>query len=258
MLAAWEQEKANEIAKKLRKNWNIAEIIKIDNELTALEILINFFENKGIAVFQLSLTQDNIRGFSLIDEEMPVIVIKRGGEQATSKNFTLFHELGHIILNNAGICDITLSQKSQDIEKWCNAFAAEMLVPNDNLLQNPIVQEYIRRNEKNWKQKDLADIGKNYHVGPLVILRRLLENNLTTSSFYRDKHIKWNKTSFGFNKDPKGRNIAKETVDEKGKHYVSLAFKAFDNNKIDLKDLSDFLGVKMEYLTKTRQIANVK
>jgi hypothetical protein len=35
---------------------------------------------------------------------------------------------------------------------------------------------------------------------------------------------------------------------------VSLAFSAFDQNRIDLKDLSDFLGLKISYIPKTRQL----
>jgi len=36
-----------------------------------------------------------------------------------------------------------------------------------------------------------------------------------------------------------------------------MAFSAFDQNHIDLKDLSDFLGVRLPYIPKTRQLLNV-
>ena len=48
----------------------------------------------------------------------------------------------------------------------------------------------------------------------------------------------------------------KETIKEKGRTYITLAFSAFDKNRIDLKDLSDFLGVKLSYIPKTRQLLN--
>ena len=44
------------------------------------------------------------------------------------------------------------------------------------------------------------------------------------------------------------------TLKEKGRTYVSPAFSAYDQNRIDLKDLSDFLGVKLSYIPKTRQL----
>lgn len=243
------------IANKLRKELNLDEVRQFENINYALDAYTEKIEALGVAVFQLSLTQDQLRGFSMVDEVMPIIVIKRGGEQATSKIFTLFHELGHILLNDGGLCDLS-ENTNQQIEKWCNAFSAEMLIPTSELLQMNIVIEQKSNGEKIWAKKDLIELGNHFHVGPLAILRSLLENNLTTPAFYKDKHQAWNKPSFGRAKKPEGRNIAKETIKEKGKTYISLAFSAFDQNRIDLKDLSDFLGVKLSYISTTRQLLN--
>ncbi len=75
-------------------------------------------------------------------------------------------------------------------------------------------------------------------------------------AYYNDRHQAWNKPQFGRSKNPEGRNIPKEIIKEKGKGYISLAFTAFDQNRIDLKDLSDFLGIKLSYISKTRQLLN--
>jgi len=245
------------IAKTLRKELELSEVNKVESATDALEIYIKLLESIGIAIFQISLTQDNLRGFSLVDESMPVIVLKRGGEPSTAKNFTLFHELGHILLNEGGLCDIAFTPDSQEIEKWCNAFAAEILVPSFELLALENVIEHKRNNVFTWQNKELVEIGNSFHVGPLVILRMLLENKLTTSDFYKKRHLTWNKPTFGRSKTPEGRNIPKETIKEKGFNYLSLAFNAYDKNKIDLKDLSDFIGVKLSYIPKTRQLLNI-
>ncbi len=110
--------------------------------------------------------------------------------------------------------------------------------------------------QKEWLLKDLVELGKHFHVGPLAILRSLFEQKLTTIAFYKEKHNQWNKSQFGRAKNPEGRNLAKEAVQEKGKTYIGLAFKAFDQNRINIKDLSDFLGVKLSYIPKTRQFLN--
>ncbi|MBK6914439.1 MAG: ImmA/IrrE family metallo-endopeptidase [Ignavibacteriales bacterium] len=115
-------------ANHFRKKWELDEIKELPNNDAALEGLIEKVEDLSIAVFQLPLTKDNLRGFSIIDEEIPIIVIKRGGDPATAKIFTLFHEVGHLLLNEAGICDVGFGNQ-QKIEKWCNAFASEILVP---------------------------------------------------------------------------------------------------------------------------------
>jgi len=249
------KDKPQTVAIKLRQLLNLDELRELKNINHALETYIEKVESLGVAVFQLSLTKDKLRGFSLIDETIPVIGIKRGGEPPTAKIFTLFHELGHIILNEGGMCD--LSEKTAvEIEKWCNAFSGEVIIPSSEILQMNIVQEQKQTGNKIWRLKDLAVLGNYFHAGPLAVLRSLLENNLTTATYYNEKHQLWNKPSFGRSKIPEGRNIAKETIKEKGRTYISLAFSAFDQNRIDLKDLSDFLGIRLSYIPKTRQLLN--
>jgi Zn-dependent peptidase ImmA (M78 family) len=240
-------------ANKLRHILNLDEIREITNLNQAFEAYVEKVESLGISIFQLSLNQDGLRGFSLTDENIPIIGIKRGNESPTAKTFTLFHELGHLLLNEGGLCDLS-EQSNVGIEKWCNAFAAEILIPTNELLHMQIVSEYIDRGEKNWTKSDLVSLGNYFHVGPLAILRSLLENNLTTVTFYKEKHQAWNKPQFPRSKEPEGRNIPKETIKEKGRIYISLAFSAFDQNRIDLKDLSDFLGIKLSYIPKTREL----
>lgn len=254
-LTASIQSPPQEVAEKIRRLLHLNEIREIDNIRIALEAYIERIETLGVAVFQLSLTQDNARGFAIVDDIIPIIGIKRGGEPPHSKIFTLFHELGHILLNEGAISDLSLNP-TWELEKWCNAFAAEVLVPTSELLQMDILHEYKAQGQKIWAKKDLVDLANHFHVGPLAILRSLLENGLTTKAFYKEKHEKWNKPQFGRAKNPEGRNLAKEAVQEKGRTYIGLAFKAYDQNRINLKDLSDFLGVKLSYIPKTRQLLN--
>lgn len=242
-----------ELAHTLRKEWNLDEKKEFQNADFALEAYIEKIESLGIAIFQIPLTKDNLRGFSIIDEQLPIIVIKRGSEQATAKIFTLFHEIGHILLNEGGICDIKFHNEQQSIEKWCNAFAGEILVPEDELLTNPIVKKYSRSDQKEWSKNDLIKIGSFFNVGLLVILRRLLDHELTSKEFYEEKHNMWNKPQFGRAKEPEGRNIPKEIIKERGKTYIGLALNAFERNLINLKDLSDYLGVKFSYIPRIRQ-----
>lgn len=242
----------NEKAKLFRKIWKLD---KLSTELkieVALDSFIEIVETLGIFVFQLSLTKDNLRGFSLIDEEYPIVVIKRGNEQPTAKIFTLFHEIGHLLLNESGLCDWGLNNQ-QPIEKWCNGFASEILVPSEKLLMNEVVVDYAQHGNKVWERKDLVKIAEEFYVGPLVILRKLLEHKLTTKQFYEEKLAVWNKPTFGRSKEPKGREIPKKLVKERGKTFIGLAFTAYEQNRINLKELSDYLGAKLNYIPKIRQ-----
>ena len=244
------------LASLLRKEWNLDQIQQFENFNFALDAYIEKVESLGVAIFQLSLTHDLLRGFSIVDETVPIIGIKRGGEPPSAKIFTLFHELGHILLNDGGLCDLS-ENNNQQIEKWCNAFSSEMLIPTNELLLMKKVIDQKSKGEMIWSKNDLIEIGSRFHVGPLAILRKLLENNLTTPEYYNNRHLAWSKPRFGRSKKPEGRNIAKETIKEKGRTFISLAFSAYDQNRIDLKDLSDFLGVKLLYISKTRQFLNI-
>lgn len=241
------------IAQYFRNEWCFDEMSKFSSTDVALESYIEKMENLGITIFQMALTKDKLRGFSIIDERAPIIVIKRGSEPATAKIFTLFHEVGHILLKDDGICDIVYNNKQQEIEKWCNAFAAELLVPIEELLENDIVKKYTNARIIEWSKTDLIKIGASFFVGPLVILRRLYENKLTTQKYYEEKHGQWNKPQFGRAKEPKGRDIPKELIKERGKTFIGLAFTAYEKNKINLKELSDYLGAKLTYIPKIRK-----
>ena len=252
-LSATIHDNPKEIATSIRSLLGMNQINEIDKHNLALEFCIEKIEEIGIMVFQLSLTKDNVRGFAITDDVIPIIGIRRGQETPQSKLFTLFHELGHVILNEGGICDLS-DKTTIEIEKWCNSFSAEVLIPSDKFMNSKIVLDYLETGDKNWSLKDLILVGNNFHVSPLAVLRCLLENRLVTKEYYSERHEKWNKPQFGRAKNPQGRDIAKEAIQEKGRTYVALAFKAFDRNRIDLKDLSDFLGMKLSYIQKTRQL----
>lgn len=252
-LSATLQDEPKIVGDQIRNLLNISKIHEFESSNTALEYCIEKIEGLGVFVFQLSLTKDNVRGFAITDDEVPIVGIKRGQEKPQSKIFTLFHELGHIILNQSGICDM-IESTSVEVEKWCNSFSASVLIPTELFLHTELVKKHIEENDMNWTLKDLILLSKEFHISPLAGLRTLLENQLVTKEFYQERHNKWNKPTFGRSKHPEGRNLSKEAIQEKGKTYVTLAFSAYDRNRIDLKDLSDFLGVKLSYISKTRQL----
>ena len=235
-----------------RKLFKVSSINKFENTDDALDFLIAEFEKYGILVFQVTLTQDEVRGFSLTDEQVPVIVIRRGGEQATAKIFTLFHELGHILLHEGGICNLKENSGAPQIEKWCNQFAAEALVPIKELLAEKNVRDQAKAGNKFWATTTLVSIGKGWHVGPEVILRKLFSEGLTTKKFYEEKHKKW-LSQKPFGRGGGSRDRVKEKVIEKGKTFVHLAVKAYDEKKITLKDFVDYLDIPVDQIGRIKE-----
>jgi len=93
-LSASIQDQPQVVASRVRQLLQLNEIRGITNINHALEAYIEKVESLGVAVFQLSLTQDNLRGFSIVDDIVPIIGIKRGAEQAHSKRLPSSMSLG--------------------------------------------------------------------------------------------------------------------------------------------------------------------
>ena len=65
------------VANQISKILNLRDVKEIEDINLALEGYIQKVESLGVAVFQLSLTQDGLRGFSITDDIVPIIGIKK-------------------------------------------------------------------------------------------------------------------------------------------------------------------------------------
>jgi Zn-dependent peptidase ImmA (M78 family) len=94
--------------------------------------------------------------------------------------FTLAHELAHLWLGASAISDASAApaQGYRREEVWCNAVAAELLVPLATLRADLTADESV--------EQALARLTKRYKVSSLVMLRRLLDAGwLSRSAFDR-------------------------------------------------------------------------
>ncbi len=241
-----------ELAEKMRIYLEVKDFYRsaLLNTETALEEWIRILEKKGILVFQISISKNKeIRGFSLVDEEIPVIILRRSDE-SSAKIFTLFHEFAHLLLREGGICDLKETESSQAIEKFSNHFAGAFLVPQNELLNHPTIEANETRRE--WPEDILKNIAQDFKVSKEVILRRLLILDKTTKEYYREKHKEWE----GKYKEPFRRgkkNAIKICIQERGKKYISMVFGAYEQNKINNISVADYLGVKLDKIPKVKE-----
>ncbi len=213
---------------------------------TALDEWIKILENNGILVFQISITKNKeIRGFSLIDEDAPAIVLRRSDE-TSAKIFTLFHELAHLLLQEGGICDL---ESDVSHERFCNHFAGAFLVPKGKLLNHSIVKANVQARE--WPESFLKDIARDFKVSKEVILRRLWILGLTTKEYYLKKHKEWKSKYKEFRRGKK--NEIKICLQERGKKYTSMVFDAYEHRKIDEIRAADYLGVTFDKISKVKE-----
>lgn len=108
----------------------------------ALKTLKDHVEIAGISVAINGVVNDNthrvlktdeFRGFVLADDIAPIIFIN-GRDTKSAQIFTLVHELCHLAFAQTGVSNAPDDEDSDiDMERFCNAVAADFLVPTDIL-----------------------------------------------------------------------------------------------------------------------------
>jgi len=103
--------------------------------------------------------------FALAQTYAPLVFIN-GRDTRAAMIFSLAHELAHLWLGESGldIPDPTTSRNGTS-ERWCNAVAAEFLVPGDSLRAEHLAGATLR--------DELDRLAKLYKVSTLVVLSRL-------------------------------------------------------------------------------------
>ncbi|MBM4275465.1 MAG: ImmA/IrrE family metallo-endopeptidase [Deltaproteobacteria bacterium] len=240
----------DKVAEKLRNelNVNIKNQFELGDENHALSYWKRLIENQGILVLEISMPLEEGRGFSFADERLPIIVLN-SKDFLTGKIFTLFHELGHILLNNSGICDMSLYMERLTIEKFCNRFSGAFLVPKVDLKIR--FDEYMK---KYVIDKCYEKLAKDFKVSRHVILRRLLIAKLISKNDYENK-IQEIERELKNIKPARGRtNPSLQCIKKNGKKFVSFVLDAYKQGKITLSDASDYLGVKINHFPKVEQL----
>lgn len=157
----------------------------------ALKLWRRAIEAGGVHVFKDSFKQRELSGFCLWHPEFPLILINNSTTK-TRQVFSLLHELAHLLCDRSGISRFDnrgieeLPRQDREIEQFCNALAAEILVPSADFAA--AAQGFV---PERATDEQFAALAARYHVSRSVMLRRFVDRGLAPMAFYLNKDRAW-------------------------------------------------------------------
>ncbi len=216
---------ARAIAYKLRQEWNMG-IGPISNA-------INLLENNGVKVIEVEEDPELFDGTSSMVDGIPVVVLNANvGDTSNPKhhntyerrNLTLFHELGHQLMNIAE--DIEDKEK----ENICNAFASEFLIPSEMFIK------IFGPKRTGISFFELKDVQREYGISARALMYKASELGVITPSRYKYFNI-------SLNKDPNLRYAIDETVmpPQHSSRFERLVYRALASEVISISKAAELL-----------------
>jgi len=192
-------------------------------------------EKLNILIIEYPLKAEDVRAFSISDD-LSVLVLNEQDEPQV-KLFSLFHEIAHLLKHTNGICSIELEGEKEDIERFCDEFAAEFLVPREDLEKEV--------EETGVDDEGIDKLSKRFGVSKQVIMLRLLKFGYIDPERYRNFKAKFDEAKL---KKKEGyRDWNKVFLNRAGNLAVGVVSDAYKKRKITLFEASQILNVKLKY-----------
>ena len=220
------------------------------NDDIALKTFRESLSNAGIFVFKDAFQNGDYCGFCLYDKEFPLIYINNS-KPKTRQIFTLFHELAHLLFGTSGIDFLSdefidrIPDNERKIEIICNKFAGEFLVPDKQF------NRYIDGLSAN--EAAAVELASVFNVSREVIYRKFLDRELISVNEYKSKAEKWRKQARSSSTESSSGNYYNTFFAYVDKPYLELAFSSYFQDKIDARQLADYLNVSQKSLSKIEE-----
>lgn len=162
---------------------------RVKNSTEAYRSLRNTIMNLGVLVMMNGVVGNNthrtldveeFRAFTLVDPYAPLIFINSRDTQ-NGKLFSLLHELVHIWIGVDNFYNDTysISSKVGKEEQFCNAVAAELLVPDELFSKEWSKQSGISENRIN-------ELSKRFVCSRFVLVRKALDTGKVDQNEFRE------------------------------------------------------------------------
>ena len=187
------------------------------------------------------LDPDEFNGFALSDPVAPLVFVNNADYKAFQM-FTFAHEFGHLMLGESGVSDDSVGiEGAPSNETWCDRFAAELLVPADDLAREASASGATL-------EDDLQRLARHYKVSSLVVLRRLRTAELISSADYRRlfegeraRFEAWR--SAQREQASSGGNFYNTFFQRTGRSFAHAVVASTLEGQTGYKEMSDLLGI---------------
>lgn len=191
------------------------------------------------------LSVDEFRGFALVDSYAPLIFVN-GADAKSAQLFTLAHELAHIWLGHAGegLSGFEgIFPGNQVVERFCDAAAAEFLVPSLELHEHwPIVRD---------ADNPFEQLARHFKVSPIVAARRAMDLRLVSRDVFFTFYNDYAQRERALSKSRSGGNFYNTQNSRIGQNFTLAVIRAAREGRLSFKEayaLTDLRGgVFQEY-----------
>ena len=190
-------------------------------------------ESYGVKILYKNLVEEG-SGASSIGEFGRAILIN-SSEVPWRRNFSVAHELFHLVTWDDARLRAQNSESNEKIEKLAESFASSLLLPEESLIDS-----FKKRGvEKNLDYIDLIAIAREYDVSSVALLWRMCNlgwiKNSQVYSILEDNEYQQLNSDFKL----------KEQDEELPSRYLMLCYTCYQNGKISKAKLAELLGVSL-------------
>ena len=162
------------------------------------------------------LDVDEFRGFALADPWAPLVFVN-GSDYESAKIFTLAHEVAHIWLGRSAVSNNSVADEPDHaVERWCNAVAAEVLVPSE-----AIREEYNRTADLD---REVDRLVRRFKVSRQVILRRIYDTGGLDRTAFQEVYDK--EVARAAEREKEKKKKIKDTGKGGGNYYNNILARA--------------------------------
>lgn len=213
---------------------NVRSLLQLGTD--GISNVIEVLEDNGVKVIEIS-EDESFEGLSgYANDNIPVIVVNVN-LVTERKRFALLHELGHLLMKfDSGI-------PAKKVEKLCNIFASELLLPTSVLL----ARIGIKRHDISLAE--LTDIQKQYGISIDAIMDAMHRLDVITARRY-EGYLK-KKRSFPDFQAIVERSIA---IPETTGRFVRMVYRALADEIISYSKAASLLNTSVESVKRQLQL----